>query len=495
MNHLVCLRQSRASHKIKGTTTTFGYDTMQNRIMKAIITGVDTVFTFYVRDAQGNVLGVYTLTTAGTPTIIWAEQYIYGSGRLGSFYPGIALTATSICSGPHYATTKKLLQGQRRYELSNHLGNVLATINDRRIPRDTKIPQDNIADYYDAVVLSAQDYYPFGMEMPGRTFVLAAGQGSRYGFNGKEKDPTEFSALTHYDYGFRIYNPAIAKFLSVDPLKKDYPELTPYQFASNTPIQAIDLDGLEAWKVIKGVHANGITTIDMVFDAELEPVPGVYEITNYHDESGFIESARWGTANFSDYPDKFPNEGIYERSDGKPLVSFESGLQIITGEIALGVGKFVDVEFGSETNALKFDFDSARPDGEGLQTSSIFDGNDSDRKLKLGGGVALLGAGVEMRKEFDTRMGSFTDKVFAEADSPIAGPIGIKADVTNEDDDSLKFGIPEVKVAAAVGLKFWANVSLNVQKNLTKYEQTLRKANKDVQSGSKLQGTKTNPTE
>jgi hypothetical protein len=34
--------------------------------------------------------------------------------------------------------------------------------------------------------------------------------------------------------------------LSVDPLTKSYPELTPYQFASNTPIQAIDLDGLEA---------------------------------------------------------------------------------------------------------------------------------------------------------------------------------------------------------------------------------------------------------
>jgi hypothetical protein len=35
----------------------------------------------------------------------------------------------------------------------------------------------------------------------------------------------------------------------VDPLKKEYPELTPYQFASNTPIQAIDLDGLEAYAV------------------------------------------------------------------------------------------------------------------------------------------------------------------------------------------------------------------------------------------------------
>lgn len=50
---------------------------------------------------------------------------------------------------------------------------------------------------------------------------------------------------THYDYGFRIYNPRVAKFLSVDPLTKDYPMLTPYQFASNTPIQATDLDGLE----------------------------------------------------------------------------------------------------------------------------------------------------------------------------------------------------------------------------------------------------------
>jgi hypothetical protein len=49
-----------------------------------------------------------------------------------------------------------------------------------------------------------------------------------------------------YDYGFRIYNPQIARFLSVDPLTKDYPELTPYQFASNTPIESVDLDGLES---------------------------------------------------------------------------------------------------------------------------------------------------------------------------------------------------------------------------------------------------------
>jgi hypothetical protein len=36
-----------------------------------------------------------------------------------------------------------------------------------------------------------------------------------------------------------------ARFLSVDPLTKSYPELTPYQFAGDNPIRYIDLDGLE----------------------------------------------------------------------------------------------------------------------------------------------------------------------------------------------------------------------------------------------------------
>ncbi|MCP4121759.1 MAG: hypothetical protein GY751_08390 [Bacteroidetes bacterium] len=61
-----------------------------------------------------------------------------------------------------------------------------------------------------------------------------------------EKDDEVSGDGNQYDYGFRIYNPRIARFLSVDPLAPKFPMLTPYQFASNTPIQAIDLDGLEA---------------------------------------------------------------------------------------------------------------------------------------------------------------------------------------------------------------------------------------------------------
>jgi len=106
------------------------------------------------------------------------------------------------------------------------------------------------ATHYESAVKSAQDYYAFGMVMPGRSSVMS-GSEYRYGFNGKEKNEDrdgeeEIGNLTTYDYGFRIYNPGIGRFLSVDPLAPDYPWFSPYHFAGNTPIWAKDLDGLEA---------------------------------------------------------------------------------------------------------------------------------------------------------------------------------------------------------------------------------------------------------
>lgn len=70
----------------------------------------------------------------------------------------------------------------------------------------------------------------------------------RFGFNGKEKD----NETGLPDYGFRISNPRLGRFLSVDPLTKDYPILTPYQFASNSPVSGINLDGLEYYYAADG---------------------------------------------------------------------------------------------------------------------------------------------------------------------------------------------------------------------------------------------------
>ena len=68
----------------------------------------------------------------------------------------------------------------------------------------------------------------------------------RYFFNGQEADNEVFEIGGFQNYGFRMYDTRIARFWGVDPLAKDYPMLTPFQFASNTPIWATDLDGQEA---------------------------------------------------------------------------------------------------------------------------------------------------------------------------------------------------------------------------------------------------------
>jgi len=92
----------------------------------------------------------------------------------------------------------------------------------------------------------------------------------RFGFNGMEKDDEVSGNGNQYDYGFRIYNPRIAKFLSVDPLTRSYPMLTPYQFASNTPVWAIDLDGLEAWPITDQWSYEHIALFNLYCKAEIK---------------------------------------------------------------------------------------------------------------------------------------------------------------------------------------------------------------------------------
>ncbi len=75
--------------------------------------------------------------------------------------------------------------------------------------------------------------------------------GYRYGFNGKENDEDVKGEANQQDYGERIYDPRLGRFLSVDPLTTEYPYYTPYQFAGNDVIRNSDLDGSEPSSEIK----------------------------------------------------------------------------------------------------------------------------------------------------------------------------------------------------------------------------------------------------
>jgi RHS repeat-associated protein len=71
--------------------------------------------------------------------------------------------------------------------------------------------------------------------------------GYRFGFNGMEqtKGVQGDGAGTFYDYKNRDYDPWKIRFNRVDPIAAQYPMLSTYQFASNRPIDGIDMDGLE----------------------------------------------------------------------------------------------------------------------------------------------------------------------------------------------------------------------------------------------------------
>ncbi|MBK8613520.1 MAG: hypothetical protein IPN85_08485, partial [Flavobacteriales bacterium] len=142
----------------------------------------------------------------------------------------------------------------KRYELTDHLGNVRAVVSDRKLCDNSALPTQPTA--YRAEVLNQTDFYPFGMISRSTT---ASGGDYRFGFNGKENDNEVHGAPgTFQDYGMRAYDPRLGRFASVDPLTTKFPYLSPYQFAGNKPIWCYDLDGLEDvvyWK--HTIYENG----------------------------------------------------------------------------------------------------------------------------------------------------------------------------------------------------------------------------------------------
>nr|WP_294922374.1 RHS repeat-associated core domain-containing protein [uncultured Flavobacterium sp.] len=183
--------------------------------------------------------GIINATTSGTPYTLNTDNPNdaipnYLDPTNGLYTPTLPIAVNNFIS----------LTGDKRYELSNHLGNVLSVISDKKIP---SLSSGSLA-YFNAEVLNYSDYYPFGQLVPNRH---GSSDSYRYGFNGMEKDDELKGEGNSMNYTFRMYDPRVGRFFSTDPLTKEYPMLTPYQFASNTPIAADDLEGLEARVRIK----------------------------------------------------------------------------------------------------------------------------------------------------------------------------------------------------------------------------------------------------
>ncbi len=201
----------------------------------------------------GPMVDTTSLWQAQGETVL-AEWHIYGSaaqGRLGIWKPDRNRDTTATATV--YFTRQVNL---KEYELKDHLGNVTVVISDLKVA-DANVGMGAWPRPFSVEVRSYSHYYPFGMLQPGRH---GNSEGYRYGYNGKEGDNSWKGVGNVYDYGFRVYDPRIGRFLSVDPLAMEYPWYTPYQFAGNKPVLFIDLDGLEEMGSILQNAGAGLTS-------------------------------------------------------------------------------------------------------------------------------------------------------------------------------------------------------------------------------------------
>jgi RHS repeat-associated protein len=226
--------------KHNGDSIIFDYNGLGYRIIKEFkpLSG-NPVNTYYINDLVGNILAIYTKTLATLPTPMvcfnLTEREVYGKERLGSENTCVQLIGAVPLS---VIDTFSRYLGLKHYELDNTVGNVLAVVSDRKIPRPNST-LTNI-DHYEADLLSANDYYSFGMLEPGRKFQSSS---YKFGFNDKLKDDEVYGSGNELDFGKRIYDPRLGRFMTLDPDQKTYPWQSPFAYTRNNPILFIDFQG------------------------------------------------------------------------------------------------------------------------------------------------------------------------------------------------------------------------------------------------------------
>ncbi len=220
-------------------------------------------------------------------------------------------------------------------------------------------------DHFDADVENTFDYTPFGAPMNERSFRLVMKKGPtystnpndkfpafvngneplaniasenpkyRYGFNGKEKDDEVKGAGDNYNYGMRIYDPRIGKFLSVDPIAKKYPMLTPYQFASNNPIMGVDLDGKEFdyYMTIAKAGLYGETVQNVVTSSEtfVNSIPDAFnnwweEKKDQYNFTNELKNWSQGNTGTADYNNPSVPENLQKTLNTQQAVQGSAGL-------------------------------------------------------------------------------------------------------------------------------------------------------------------------
>jgi RHS repeat-associated protein len=188
----------------------------------------------------GDECGTPLSDTAVVPMSKWipsgfavlAEWHIYGSsvqGRVGIWKPEKNRDTTIVAD-----TIFTRILTMKEYELKDHLGNVTVVIS------DLKTATTGGGAPFGVDVKSFSHYYPFGMLQPA---AYGSNREYRFGYNGKESDNDWKGEGNVYDFGERIYDSRLGRWLSIDPAQIRHEDWSPYIAMGNRPTSLVDVSG------------------------------------------------------------------------------------------------------------------------------------------------------------------------------------------------------------------------------------------------------------
>jgi hypothetical protein len=143
------------------------------------------------------------------------------------------------------------------------------------------------------------DYSPFGVILDERT---VEGDFYRYGFQKQEKDDEFKGKGNSLNFEYRMDDSRVGRFFTVDAIAAKYPKNSPYSFSENRILDAIELEGLEAFFIHGTCDGASMWTRDKEVKANMKSLLGLTNSKtmdagfSWEDKTSWYEPLQSGTS-------------------------------------------------------------------------------------------------------------------------------------------------------------------------------------------------------
>jgi RHS repeat-associated protein len=220
-NYVYDLNGNMTTDPSKGTTIDYNYLNLPSQVQFGANDNLR-----YTYDAAGNKLvKVVDGTVAENNTRLdYSGNFLYENNELKAIFTSVGRIVPFDNGGE---TIFKF-----EYNLQDHLGNTRVVFSGHSNGQ----PE----------VMQVTDYYPFGLVMNQENYFASGVLFNKYLYNNKEWQDDELAgnSLGWYDYGARLYDPELGRWHTIDPLAENYSSTSPYAYVLNSPVNAIDPNGM-----------------------------------------------------------------------------------------------------------------------------------------------------------------------------------------------------------------------------------------------------------